>query len=138
LSGIVTAMSTRDDHNIWPGISCTDAHAARAWLAGIGFDEGILVPGEKPDEIMHSEMIWPEGGRVMVHSQCAGDLAGGPGTCSCYIVTADPDAAYEKARAAGARIVRELEDTDYGSRGFTVSDPEGNTFSFGTYAGAEG
>jgi uncharacterized glyoxalase superfamily protein PhnB len=28
-----------------------------------------------------------------------------------------------------------LKDEDYGSRGFTVSDPEGNLWSFGTYAG---
>jgi uncharacterized glyoxalase superfamily protein PhnB len=29
--------------------------------------------------------------------------------------------------------VRELIDTDYGSREFSVRDPEGNLWSFGTY-----
>ena len=28
-----------------------------------------------------------------------------------------------------------LRDEDYGSRGFTVKDPEGNIWSFGTYRG---
>ena len=35
----------------------------------------------------------------------------------------------------GAEIVRGLRDEDYGSRGFTVRDPEGNLWSFGTYWG---
>jgi uncharacterized glyoxalase superfamily protein PhnB len=29
-----------------------------------------------------------------------------------------------------------MRDEDYGSRGFTARDPEGVTWSFGTYAGA--
>jgi len=29
----------------------------------------------------------------------------------------------------------ELNDTDYGSREFSVRDPEGNLWSFGTYRG---
>jgi uncharacterized glyoxalase superfamily protein PhnB len=35
--------------------------------------------------------------------------------------------------AAGARVVRELEDMPYGSREYSVRDPEGNLWSFGTY-----
>ena len=38
-----------------------------------------------------------------------------------------------RARAAGARIVREPADTDYGSRDYAARDPEGNLWSFGTY-----
>jgi uncharacterized glyoxalase superfamily protein PhnB len=134
-------MSMREDHNIWPGLTYQDAHAARAWLAGLGFTEGILVPGTGDREIMHSEMAWPEGGRVMVHSRCASDgdttFEVPPGSGSCYVVTADPDAVHARARAAGAEFVRDLEETDYGSRGFSVRDPEGNTWSFGTYAGSD-
>jgi len=32
--------------------------------------------------------------------------------------------------------VRELHRTDYGSDEFALADPEGNLWSFGTYAGA--
>ena len=49
------------------------------------------------------------------------------------IVVADPDAHYERARAAGAEIVRELTDEDYGSREYSARDLEGNLWSFGTY-----
>jgi hypothetical protein len=31
---------------------------------------------------------------------------------------------------------RDAQDEDYGSRGFTARDPEGNLWSFGTYRGA--
>ncbi len=58
-----------------------------------------------------------------------------PGTGSVYVVTTEPDRLYERARAAGARIVQELRDEDYGSRGFTARDPEGVYWSFGTYDG---
>lgn len=124
------------DNNIWPGLTYDDPLAARAWLAGLGFTEGILVPGEADGEIVHSEMIWPEGGRVMVHSSCRDTPFDAPtGSGSCYVVTADPEAVHARARACGARFLREMEETDYGSRGFSVADAEGNSWSFGTYAG---
>jgi len=50
-------------------------------------------------------------------------------------VTDDPDGAFERATAAGAELVRPLRDEDYGSRGFSIRDPEGNILSFGTYRG---
>jgi uncharacterized glyoxalase superfamily protein PhnB len=59
-----------------------------------------------------------------------------PGMTSIYVVTDAPDAAFQRATAAGAEVVRELKDEDYGSRGFTVRDPEGTLWSFGTYRGA--
>ena len=40
------------------------------------------------------------------------------GTFWGYVVTDEPDALYERAVAAGAQVVSEMEDTDYGSRGF--------------------
>lgn len=57
------------------------------------------------------------------------------GASSVYVITDDPDAVYERAVAGGAEITRGMEEADYGSRGFTVRDLEGNLFSFGTYRG---
>jgi uncharacterized glyoxalase superfamily protein PhnB len=51
------------------------------------------------------------------------------------VVTDDPDGLFARATAAGAKVLRELHDTDYGSRDFAVLDPEGNHWSFGTYRG---
>jgi uncharacterized glyoxalase superfamily protein PhnB len=50
-----------------------------------------------------------------------------------YAVVEDIDAHYERAMAAGAEIVRQLADTGYGSREYSVRDPEGHLWSFGTY-----
>ena len=58
-----------------------------------------------------------------------------PGAFGAYVVTDEPDALYERARAAGAEIVSAPHDTDYGSRDFAARDPEGNRWSFGTYRG---
>ena len=52
---------------------------------------------------------------------------------SLYVVVEDPDAHHARAKEAGATIERELNDTDYGSREYSVRDPEGNRWSFGTY-----
>ena len=45
----------------------------------------------------------------------------------------DVDSLYESVREAGGDIALEITDTDYGSRDFTVRDPEGNLWAFGTY-----
>jgi uncharacterized glyoxalase superfamily protein PhnB len=52
---------------------------------------------------------------------------------SVYVVVGDPDAHYARAKKAGATIVREITDEDYGSREYSARDLEGNLWSFGTY-----
>ncbi|MEO7752171.1 MAG: VOC family protein [Terracoccus sp.] len=132
-----TSAENRTDHNVWVGISYDDAHAARAWLKELGFEDGVLVPGEVEGEVQHSEMLWPEGGRVMVHTRRKADdaFATPRGAAVVYVVVDDPDAVWGRAQRLRAPVVRPMEETDYGSRGFSISDPEGNSWSFGTYAG---
>lgn len=50
-----------------------------------------------------------------------------------YVVVADPDAHYARAKAAGAEIIMEPRDMEYGSREYGARDLEGNLWSFGTY-----
>jgi uncharacterized glyoxalase superfamily protein PhnB len=52
---------------------------------------------------------------------------------SIYVVVGDPDAHYARAKKAGAAIVRDITDEDYGSREYSARDLEGNLWSFGTY-----
>lgn len=62
------------------------------------------------------------------------DLGGTTGTTYVVLATdADVDAHYERAKAAGAEIIRELESPDYGGRGYGVKDSEGYLWSFGSY-----
>jgi uncharacterized glyoxalase superfamily protein PhnB len=56
-----------------------------------------------------------------------------PGPVAVYVVVDDPDALHDRAVAAGAEIVRGLEDQPYGSRDFAARDDHGNVWSFGTY-----
>lgn len=127
---------TRIDHNVWPGFTYDDPVAARAWLKALGFEEGVLVPGEGDRAVQHSEMIWPEGGRVMISSRTGDELYDGRGG-GCYVVCDDPDAVHRRALELGATVVREPVDTDYGSRDVGLRDAEGHTWHFGTYAGEE-
>lgn len=129
-------MTDRTDLNIWPLLTSPDALALRAWLAQIGFAEGICVPGEQDGTVIHSEMLWPDGGRLMVCTASDNDHLVPAGTASIYITVRDADAVYDKARAMGADITRAIENADsYDGRGFSVRTPDGHGVSFGTYAG---
>jgi uncharacterized glyoxalase superfamily protein PhnB len=127
--------------SVWPTFRCRDAERELRFLVeAFGFEEIFVVRGEdRPIE--HAELRWPLGGGVMFGSVLPDDavVTGGvdlpDGPVSIYVVTDAPDALFARARAAGAEIVGELHDTDYGSRDFTARDPEGNVWVFGTYAG---
>lgn len=134
-----TKTDTKPAPTVWPGLACTDAPGAIRFLVeAFGFEERLVVPGERDGEIVHAELRWPEGGGVMLNTAAGdGDVHfTKPGASSVYVVTDTPDAVCERAAAAGAEIVRGLRDEHYGSRGFVARDPEGNLWSFGTYRGA--
>ena len=50
----------------------------------------------------------------------------------CLIVS-DADAIYATAKTAGAEMVMDLKEMDYGGKAFTCRDPEGHVWSIGTY-----
>jgi uncharacterized glyoxalase superfamily protein PhnB len=122
---------------VWPTLRASDARALIRFLVdAFGFEE-TAVFGEG-DRVEHAQLSWPLGGGIMLGSvrDSADDKwALQPGSFGCYVVTDEPDALYARAVAAGAEILMELTDQDYGSRDFAVRDPEGNRWSFGTYRG---
>ena len=125
---------------VWPVLSYRDARAALEFLAtAFGFEERACYAREDdPSIVEHAEMRWPLGGGIMFGTAGKDDGPFGqrtPGNDSVYVMCEDPDGLFERAVGAGAEVVRGLKDEDYGSRGFTVRDPEGNLWSFGTYAG---
>lgn len=123
---------------VWPTLRASDARALIDFLvAAFGFVEVVAYPDDAGG-IAHAQLAWPAGGGVMLGSvrDPEGDgWALRPGSTGCYVVTDAPDALFARAAAAGARVVRAVTDTDYGSREFAVADPEGNLWSFGTYRG---
>jgi uncharacterized glyoxalase superfamily protein PhnB len=122
---------------VWPALQARDARAMIRFLVdAFGFEETVVY-GEG-DRVDHAELAWPPGGGIMLGSARAPATSGSPelGSFGLYAVTDEPDALFARATAAGAIVVRELSDTGYGSREFSVQDPEGNSWSFGTYRGA--
>jgi uncharacterized glyoxalase superfamily protein PhnB len=124
--------------NIFPAIRYADADAGIAFLKrAFGATEKAVHRGE--DGVIHHAELAIGAGLVMVGQQREDGRLGGEAprplasTISLYITVPDPDAHHATAREAGATVVRELEDTDYGSREYSVRDPEGNLWSFGTY-----
>ncbi len=57
----------------------------------------------------------------------------GNNTQALYIVVEKIDEHYEKAVAAGAKILIEIKDEEYGGRGYTCKDTEEYIWSFGSY-----
>lgn len=124
-----------------PALRYRDAPAAIDWLCGVvGFARHQVFAN--PDgTIAHAELTLG-GGMLMLGSQKDDAYGrsfitpvetGGRETRSAYIVVSDADAVYARAQAAGAVIVRPIEETHYGSREFTLKDPEGHSWSVGTY-----
>jgi uncharacterized glyoxalase superfamily protein PhnB len=115
-----------------PTLRYKDARAAIDFLeSAFGFD-GKIHHENEDGTIAHAELTYGRG-MVMIGSAGTGDPQFDTRQSSIYVVVADPDAAYGRAKASGAEITREIEDMDYGSREFTARDPEGNVWSFGTY-----
>jgi uncharacterized glyoxalase superfamily protein PhnB len=121
--------------SIYPALRYRDARAAIDWLVNsFGFEPTMVVDGPG-ESVAHAQLRFGEDW-VMVGSESDGSderLPQPAGGSSVYVVVTDPDAHYERATSAGAEIVRELQDEDYGSRGYSARDPEGNLWSFGTY-----
>ena len=135
-----TAKNTRA--TVIPCLRYREAPAAIDWLCEVfGFERHLVVPNDSGG-IAHAQLSFGNG-MVMVASADQeseyGDLVnlpdqvGGVETQSPYLVVNDADAVYERAKAAGAQIIIEIKNEDYGGRGFTCRDLEGRLWNVGTY-----
>jgi uncharacterized glyoxalase superfamily protein PhnB len=125
-----------------PTMRYEDAPAAVEWLCrAFGFRKQLVVPGER-GEILHAQLSFGNGMVMLGSTSNDGEFgqyvkppreAGGLATQSAYVVVADADQHYAHAVAAGARILIDIKDEDYGGRGYTCRDLEGHVWSFGTY-----
>jgi uncharacterized glyoxalase superfamily protein PhnB len=126
---------------IIPCLRYRNAPAAIEWLCeAFGFEKPLVVPN--PDgTIAHAQLSFGNGmimlgsivdsefGRLMKQP----DEIGGAETQTPYVIVADADVVYSRAKAAGAKIVIDIKDEDYGGRGFSCRDLEGHLWNFGTY-----
>lgn len=114
----------------YPTFNYKDARAAMAWLEkAFGFEPMMRVENDSGG-IAHAEMAFGDG-VIMLGS--INPLMGAFAVQHTYVAIEDPDAHHARAKAAGAKIVMELRDTDYGSRDYACEDLEGHRWYFGTY-----
>ena len=112
--------------------------AAIAWLeTALGFETQMVV-GDGGGGVIHSELTFGDGAIYVVGPSSVGHAGasplktGGVNTQHVHLnLTGGLDAHCERARAAGARIMREPADQPYGDRVYTCSDLEGHQWSFG-------
>ena len=123
---------------IWGSMTYADPDAGIRFVTEVlGFEELVLVRGDD-GSIVHSEYRWPEGGIVGISGVDAGTpFLPPPGKNGLYVVTQDPHAVWERCWAAGVEVLRAPYEPHYdpGGMGFSVRDPEGNAWSFGSYTG---
>lgn len=126
-----------------PCLRYRNAPAAIEWLcAAFGFEKQAVCPNED-GTIAHAQLTFGNGmimlGSVLDKETEWGRLIKQPDeiegaeTQSAYVIVADADALYARAKATGAKIVVDIKDEDYGGRGFSCYDLEGHLWNFGTY-----
>jgi uncharacterized glyoxalase superfamily protein PhnB len=135
----------------WPRISSSvfyeNASAAIEWLCkAFGFEVRLKV--EEDGHIVHSELTFGDGlvmiGTAGAHSPekaayqkdfASPKALGGRTTQTLAIFVDDVDAHCARARASGAKIIREPRTEDYGAeywadRSYGATDPEGHLWWF--------
>jgi uncharacterized glyoxalase superfamily protein PhnB len=127
---------------IIPTFSYDDAPAAIEFLcAAFGFEKNVVYEGA-PGIIEHAQLKAGDSYVMLGSARKNSDWPSktpkelGGTTGGVYIVLetdADVDAHCERARAAGAQIIREPESPEYGGRNYGARDPEGYLWSFGSY-----
>ena len=124
-------------HTIFPILRYNDARGAIQGLcAAFGFVQLVSVP-ESGEYVRHAHLklgtnlillgsIGPDDGRVSPQAL-------GAARQSLCAYGEDPEAHFERARAAGAQILAPPSNSDFGSRGYHVRNLEGHPWTFGTF-----
>jgi uncharacterized glyoxalase superfamily protein PhnB len=135
-------MANIGKSTVIPALRYRDAPAAIEWLCqAFGFEKHAVYPNSD-GSIAHAQLTLG-GGMVMLGSLSNDSPTskflmqpqeiGEKETQTPYLLVADCDKVYTAAKAAGAQMVIDIRDMDYGGRGFTCRDPEGHIWSVGSY-----
>jgi uncharacterized glyoxalase superfamily protein PhnB len=119
-----------------PSLTYGDPWAALDWLEkAFGFQRCMMITDEE-GKLAHSEMRCGDGlfyiGSEWADYTVSPASVSGKNTQTIHVHLKDGlDAHCERARAAGAVIVREPEDQFYGDRVYSAMDPQGHLWIFG-------
>ena len=117
--------------NSTPVLKSGDYDRSRAFYEGtLGYR--VMEEGGEPPRFG----IFERGRSVLFVNAWKGPPNPVPGVWEAYIHVAGLEALFAEYEAAGARIVRPVEETVYGMREFEVADPDGNLLCFGEDSGS--
>jgi uncharacterized glyoxalase superfamily protein PhnB len=136
---LMPEISAAKVSNVFPVLRYKEARCAIDWLtSAFGFEEQIVIANDD-GTIAHAELKFGPG--IVMLASAREDHFGtktpteANGVTQMIYITVDlVDDHHDRAKAAGAEIVMELTDMDYGSREYAARDLEGNVWSFGTYS----
>lgn len=139
---MLTCMTTQTRSTLIPSLRYRNALAAIDWLGrAFGLEKNAVYMGEG-NTVAHAQLTYG-GGMIMLGSVDNGseygklmvqpEEIGLRETKGIYLVVPDSDVIYATAKAAGAEIVLDIRDMDYGGRAFTCRDLEGHLWSIGSY-----
>lgn len=128
--------------SIIPAMRYRNCLAAIEWLCtAFGFEKNAVYMGEG-DTVAHAQLTFGNGmimlGSIQDGTEYSKQMAqpdeiGMRETQHACLIVSDATAVYATANAAGAEIVTELKEMDYGGKAFSCRDPEGHLWSIGEY-----
>ena len=123
--------ATSGEPTIVPELRYRDLSAAVAWLAkAFGLQPTFKVPG--PGEtIVHAELSLDDGVIYVGPYQEGGEWGDIKQFVNVYVEK--PDEHWARAKAAGAIVVADPQDTPFGARFYAARDPEGFLWWLSTY-----
>ena len=118
---------------ITPYLYYEDVAAAQQWLAdAFGFEREGVAMTDVSGRVVHAAMRFRDGIIMMGHpgSDYRNPRRLGGATQSLYVIVESADAQFERAKAAGASVLEEPNDTEYGHRRCGFRDAEGHHWYF--------
>ncbi|ADV80981.1 VOC family protein [Terriglobus saanensis] len=125
-----------------PAISYRDCVRMIDWLCdAFGFKKNAVYM-ESDDTVAHAQLTLGDGMVMLSSYQKQGEMrssfampdeVGGRETQTCCVITEDCDGVYASAKAAGAKMILDLKEQDYGGKSFSCADPEGHIWHVGSY-----
>lgn len=125
-----------------PNLSYKNPENALSFLkSAFGFLEHNVYRSED-GKIQHAQLILGNAMVMISPAENEGEIGqylrtpaevNGFNTQTPYMIIDAVDGHYKKAKANGAKIIRDIKDEDYGGRGYSCQDPEGYIWNFGSY-----
>ena len=118
---------------ITPYLYYEDLAEAQRWLAAAyGFEPEGVAMTDAAGNVVHGAMRFRDA--VIMMGAPGPDYRNprrlGQATQSLYVMVENADQQFERARGAGARVIEEPQNTEYGHRRCGVEDPEGHQWYF--------